>query len=107
MVSTSGSQYLQWVKTRTAARLNLASSGVAPYPLRDLTVGIDELEINGTTFYGYPPLQEAIAAHCGVSPNCVVAASGTSMANFLAMATLINSGDEVCIEQRHMNRFLQ
>ena len=34
-----------------------------------------------------------------VDPDSVVAAAGTSMANHLAMAALIDPGDEVLIEQ--------
>ena len=40
----------------------------------------------------------AIAERYGVTPDQVVAADGTSMANFLAMAALISPGDEVLIE---------
>ena len=68
-------------------------------PLRELPVTIDQLEINGDSTYGYAPLQQAIAKKCGVDPDCVVAAAGTSMANHLAMAALIDPGDEVLIEQ--------
>jgi aspartate/methionine/tyrosine aminotransferase len=39
-----------------------------------------------------------LAAKCGVDPDCIVAAAGTSMANHLAMAALIQPGDEVLIE---------
>ena len=69
------------------------------FPLRELPVTIDQLEINGDSTYGYAPLQHAIAKKCGVDPECVVAAAGTSMANHLAMATLLDPGDEVLIEQ--------
>jgi aspartate/methionine/tyrosine aminotransferase len=93
-----GSQYLQWVKTRKPARFNLAASGVLPYPLIQLGARIEDIEINGPGLYGFEPLQEAIAVHCGVPPECVVSASGTSMANFIAMAVLIQPGDEVLIE---------
>ena len=41
---------------------------------------------------------QAIAARYGVTPDQVVAADGTSMANFLAMAALISPGDEVLVE---------
>ena len=92
------SQYLEWVKTRTPAKFNLASSGVSPVPLAELGLDIKDLEINGPGLYGYEPLQQAIAAHCGAPVECVVAASGTSMANFLAMAAIIEPGDEVLIE---------
>ncbi len=92
------SDYMLWAKTQGRAKFNLATSGVASFPLRELPVTIDQLEINGDSTYGYAPLQQAIAKKCGVDPDCVVAAAGTSMANHLAMATLIDPGDEVLIE---------
>lgn len=88
-----------WAKTQSLVKFNLATSGVAPFPLHDLPVNIDQLEINGDSTYGYAPLQNAIAKKCSVDPDCVVAAAGTSMANHLAMAALIDPGDEVLIEQ--------
>jgi aspartate/methionine/tyrosine aminotransferase len=94
-----GTDYIEWVKTRASARFNLALSGVMPYPLGELPVTIEDIELNGPSFYGYAPLQQALAAKCGVSADCVVAANGTSMANHLAMAALIEPGDEVLIEE--------
>jgi aspartate/methionine/tyrosine aminotransferase len=87
-----------WAKLHSDAKFNLATSGVAGFPLRELAVSIEQLEINGNGGYGYEPLQRAIAHKCGVDPDCVVAADGTSMANHLAMATLLDPGDEVLIE---------
>src|SRR5256886_2504450 len=92
------SDYMHWSKTRSRARFNLATSGVAPFPLRDLPVNFEELEINGDNSYGYAQLQQAIATHHGVDPDCVVESAGTSMANHLAMAAIIEPGDEVLIE---------
>ena len=92
------SDYMHWSKTQSGARFNLATSGVAPFPLRDLPVNIEKLEINGQNSYGYAPLQEAIAAHYGVNPGCVVESTGTSMANHLAMAAILEPGDEVLVE---------
>jgi len=92
------SDYMHWSKTQSRARFNLATSGVAPFPLRHLPINLDELEINGDNSYGYAPLQQAIAAHYGVDPDCVVESAGTSMANHLAMAAIIEPGDEVLIE---------
>src|SRR5438445_2056452 len=92
------SEYMHWSKTQSRARFNLATSGVAPFPLRDLPVNLEKLEVNGDNSYGYAPLQEAIAAHHGVDPECVVESAGTSMANHLAMAAIIEPGDEVLIE---------
>jgi aspartate/methionine/tyrosine aminotransferase len=89
---------MHWAKTRSLARFNLASSGVAPFPFRELETGPRAREINGENSYGYRPLQEAIAAHAGVDPGCVVEAAGTSMANHLVMGTILEPGDEVLLE---------
>jgi hypothetical protein len=89
---------MHWSKTLSRARFNLATSGVASFPLRDLPVNLEELEINGDNSYGYAPLQQAIAAHHSVDSDCVVESAGTSMANHLAMAAIIEPGDEVLIE---------
>ncbi len=92
------SDYMHWSKTRSRARFNLATSGVAAFPLRELPVDLEELEINGDNSYGYAPLQSAIARHHDVDPECVVEAAGTSMANHLAMASIVEPNDEVLIE---------
>ena len=92
------SDYMQWSKTQSRARFNLATSGVAAFPLRELPVDLEELEINGDNSYGYAPLQSAIARHHDVDPECVVEAAGTSMANHLAMASIVEPNDEVLIE---------
>jgi len=96
---TQSSAYMLWAKTRSHARFNLASSGLMNYPLSELDVSLADLELSGPSWYGYEPLQQAIAAKCGVTTDCVVAATGTSMANHLVMAALLQPGDEVLIEQ--------
>jgi aspartate/methionine/tyrosine aminotransferase len=90
---------MEWAKLRSGARYNLAASGVMSYPLAELPVRLQDLEINGPTLYGYAPLQERLARKNGVSVDCVVAATGTSMANHLAMAATLQAGDEVLIEE--------
>jgi aspartate/methionine/tyrosine aminotransferase len=92
------SEYMEWSKTRARSTYNLANSGVANYSLADLPVTIADLEISGPSYYGYEPLQQALAAKNAVESECVVAATGTSGANFLAMAAMIEPGDEVLIE---------
>ncbi len=92
------SPYMQWAKTRSQARFNLASSGLMNYSLAALPVKLEDVELSGASFYGYEPLQAALAAKCAVAPECVVAATGTSMANHLVMAALLKPGDEVLIE---------
>jgi len=93
------SAYMEFAKLRSGAKYGLAASGVASYPLSELPVRIEDLEINGPTIYGYRPLQERLARKNGVPIECVVAAAGTSMANHLAMAACFEPGDEVLIEQ--------
>jgi aspartate/methionine/tyrosine aminotransferase len=92
------SNYMPWAKLRSHTRFNLATSGVAHWKLRDLPVRIEDLEISGPSFYGYPPLQQALAAHCEVPEERVIATTGTSMANYLALAVALKPGDEVLIE---------
>jgi len=96
---TMRSPYMEWAKLHSAARYKLAGSGIKSYPLADLPVRLDQLEIDGPDSYGYPPLQERLAKRNGVAVDCVVAATGTSMANHLAMAALIQAGDEILMEQ--------
>lgn len=93
------SEYLEWAKLRSTAKYNLATSGLDGFPLAKLPVRIEDLEISIGGSYGYPPLQERLARRNGVGAECVVAANGTSMANHLAMAALLERGDEVLIEQ--------
>lgn len=92
------SEYMHWAKTHVRGRYNLTTSGVGPFPLIDLPVDTTKLEINGPNSYGYVPLQKAIAHHLAVDPDCVVEAAGTSFANHLALAALLEPGDEVLIE---------
>ena len=93
------STYLEWAKLRSSSKYNLATSGLDGFPLAKLPVKVEDLEISAPGSYGYPPLQERLAKRSGVPVECVVAATGTSMANHLAMAALLDPGDEVLIEQ--------
>src|SRR5205814_1494983 len=93
-----GSAYMEWAKTRAAAKFNLATSGVENYLIKDFPATLEDIELNGPSYYGYGPLQRAIAEKCRVDSDCVVAATGTSMANYLAMAAVLRPNDEVLIE---------
>ena len=97
---TKRSVYIEWAKTRSHASFNLASSGISSVPLSEFPVRLEELEITPAAgAYGYKALQERLASHYGVPEECVVAATSTSMANHLAMAAVLDPGDEVLIEQ--------
>ncbi len=100
-MSLKHSEYMHWAKTQSKARFNLATSGVGSFPLAEMPFDAARLEINGDNSYGYLPLKRAIAARSGVDPDCVVTAAGTSFANYLALATLLEPGDEVLIEHPH------
>lgn len=92
------SNYMNWAKTCTDARFNLANSGVANLALEELDVRIEDLEITSVSGYGYPPLINMLAARMGVGSESIVTAAGTSFANHLALAALVNPGDEVLVE---------
>ena len=95
---TVSSPYMEWAKTHQQARYNLATSGVQNYPLNRLPVSIEDLDTCGKPGYGYDALIEALADKMKVTVDMVVTAAGTSMANHLAMAAIIEPGDEVLIE---------
>lgn len=97
--SAAYSPYMEWAKLQSAARFNLATSGVKNFPLSELGVTIDQLEINGPSIYGYEPLLQALARRYRVQQDCVVSAVGTSLANYLALAATTEPGDEILVEQ--------
>jgi aspartate/methionine/tyrosine aminotransferase len=92
------SKYMNWAKERSRARFNLATSGLENLKLEELQLSLDDLQISGEADYGYKPLIGALAERYQVDASCVVTAAGTSFANHLAMAALINPGDEILIE---------
>jgi aspartate/methionine/tyrosine aminotransferase len=94
------SDFMHWAKTRPKVKFDLALSGILNLPFAELDVKLSELELHGDNAYGYRPLVDALASHRHVSPeNVVTVSGGTSMANHLAMAALLEHGDEVLIEQ--------
>src|SRR5215813_12724825 len=94
---TMSSSYMNWAKTKSSARFNLATSGMPNLSLRELRVSLDDLEITDGG-YGYAPLIEQIGARYRVARESIVTAAGTTFANHLAMAATVNPGDEVLFE---------
>jgi hypothetical protein len=92
------SDYMHWAKFKKPVRYALTSSEVPHFRMDSLAWDKADLDLDGASHPRYPSLRERIAARYGVSVDQVVAADGTSMANFLAMAALITPGDEVLIE---------
>lgn len=93
------SEYMYWAKTRSPVTYHLGSSEVPHFHMDRWEINPATLELDGMSYHRYPPLRAAIAAKCGVAPEQVVMADGTSMANMLAMSALIAPGDKVAIEQ--------
>jgi aspartate/methionine/tyrosine aminotransferase len=94
------SAYMHWAKTRPRAKYDLSLSGILNLPIAELDFDPKKLQLHGDNAYGYRPLVEAVARHRNVSPkNVVTVAGAASMANHLAMAALLEHGDEVLIEQ--------
>ena len=96
---TMQSDYMHWAKFKAPVRFTLTASEVPHFRMEQLGVGIADLDMDGASHPRYAPLRQAIASRYGMTPEEVVAADGTSMANFLAMAALIEPGDEVLIER--------
>lgn len=93
------SEYMHWAKNQRPVTFALSSSEVPHVALDRLPLALADLELTGASAYRYPPLRAAIAAKEGVDPARVVAADGTSMANMLALAALVEPGDEVLVER--------
>jgi aspartate/methionine/tyrosine aminotransferase len=92
------SDYMHWAKFKPPVRFALTGSEVPHFRMDSLPLSIADLDLDGASHPRYTPLRLAIAQRYGVTPDHVVAADGTSMANFVAMAALISPGDEVLIE---------
>lgn len=95
---TMQSDYMQWAKFKKSVPYQLTGSEVPHVRMDALDWTIADLDTDGASHPRYAPLRERIAARYNVTADQVVAADGTSMANFLAMAALISPGDEVLIE---------
>lgn len=93
------SVYIEWSKLRSKARFGLSTSDVLHYPLAEMHARIEDLSLSPPGGYGYKPLLERLAVRAGVSVDRVVHVQGTSMANHLAMAALLEPGDEILIEE--------
>ena len=93
------SPYMEWAKHRPKPAIDLAGSNLLACTLDDLPGAREAVDVAGESPNGYPPLVAAIAARYGVDPDNVATAVGCSGANFLALAALVENGDEVLFEQ--------
>ena len=96
---TKRSLYMEWAKTHSHAKYNLATSGLIGISREEFPLDVRELDITAPGGYGHAPLLARLAVHTGVPEECIVTAAGTSMANHLAMAAILEPGDEIVLEQ--------
>jgi aspartate/methionine/tyrosine aminotransferase len=96
---TKRSLYMEWAKTHSHAKYNLATSGLIGVSREEFPLDVRELDITAPGGYGHAPLLARLAVHTGIPEQCMVTAAGTSMANHLAMAAVLDPGDEVVLEQ--------
>jgi len=91
--------YMEWAKTRPTPELDLAGSNILACSLDDLPGAREALALHGDNDNGYRPLIEAIARRYGVGADRVTTSGGTSGANCLVFAALLEPGDDVLVER--------
>jgi hypothetical protein len=91
--------YLEWAKKRPSPRFDLAVSNMLACSVDDLEGARDAIALSGKNDTGYAPLMQAIATRYGVRADQVTTAQGTSGANFLVCAALLEPGDDVLVER--------
>jgi len=91
--------YMEWAKTRATPEIDLAGSNILACTLDDLPGAGDAVALSGANDTGYQPLIEAIAGRYKIDPSRVTTAGGTSGANFLVFAALLEPGDDVLVER--------
>ncbi|MDH3197798.1 MAG: aminotransferase class I/II-fold pyridoxal phosphate-dependent enzyme [Candidatus Krumholzibacteria bacterium] len=95
---TRCSDYITWAKQRPAVRYDLARSGVPSVDLAPLVPSLDYVLAQDRHEEGWPPLVERIAGRYGVEAERVVVVHGTSMANHLTCAALLDPDDDALVE---------
>jgi aspartate/methionine/tyrosine aminotransferase len=92
------SEYLEWARAHGTMRYSLALSGVPPCDVSQLSPSVNDFTMAADNEYGWAPLLDRIATRYGVKSENIVLAHGTSMANHLACAALLEPGDRVLSE---------
>jgi hypothetical protein len=94
-------RYLTWAKRRfdeAPPKFNLAASGMQPPSLVELGIDPARLGLAGQNVAGLPALRARVGARYGVGPERVLLAAGTSLANFVALAAVVEEGDRAVCE---------
>jgi aspartate/methionine/tyrosine aminotransferase len=90
--------YLEWAKGRPSPTFDLAGSNILACSIDDLPGARDAVALEGRNDDGYAPLIQSIAARYDVPAGRITTAQGTSGANFLVCAALLEPGDDVLVE---------
>ncbi|NUN50066.1 MAG: pyridoxal phosphate-dependent aminotransferase [Candidatus Brocadiae bacterium] len=94
-------RYMEWAKIHQSirpVRYDLSSSAVAPPTPAEIGVTAEDASWEGENHYGHPELRGLIAARYGVLPENVLPCGGSSLANFLFAAVLLQTGDAAALE---------
>ncbi len=91
--------YMEWAKTRPHPEFDLAGSNILACTMEDLPGAQEAVSLSGSNDNGYEPLMDAIATRYATTKTHVTTATGTSGANFLVYAALLDPGDDVLIER--------
>jgi aspartate/methionine/tyrosine aminotransferase len=91
--------YLLWAKTRQPSAIDLAGSNLLHCTLDDLPGARDAIDLSAKNDDGYLPFIDGLAGHYGIARDRIVTANGCSGANFVAIAAVVASGDDVLIER--------
>lgn len=94
-----GSEYIRWAKSRERFGYNLGRSSIRPCPPGDLAVRPEDLAICADNAHGWEPLCRILGERYGVAHSRVVLAIGTSMANHLACAAILDPPGHVLVER--------
>ena len=93
-------EYMRWAKSMEygGPEIFLARSGM-PAPTREsLGVRLEDIELRHRRHDGDPEVRGRLAARYGLPEEQVVLAAGTSQANFLICAALLDPGDVAVVE---------
>jgi hypothetical protein len=92
---------MEWAKLHQAIHpvtYDLSSSACAPPSSVELGITAEDAWWEGENHYGHPELRDLIAARYGVKPENVLPCGGSSLANFLFPAALLETGDTAALE---------
>ncbi len=92
-------KYLHWAKTHARARYELTVSGIRQVTAEEWSIDPADLELTIRGAYGHAEFVERVASLYGVDPGQVLPVTGTSTANFVAVACAAERGQTVLVER--------